>query len=67
MVFDQTQDTQMYMILTERTPRLNISNQLSNLTHDVNDQVDPEDLTLQMITKMRLIIELHESLLENVD
>lgn len=55
------------MILTERTPRLNISNQLSNLTHDVNDQVDLEDLTLQMITKMRLIIELHEPLLENVD
>jgi hypothetical protein len=53
--------------MTWRIPRLNIDNQLSNLTHVVNDQVDPKDLTLQMIVKMKLIIELHESLLENVD
>ncbi len=66
MVFNQTLDT-LYMIMTWRIPRLNIDNQLSNLTHVVNDQVDPKDLTLQMIVKMKLIIELHESLLENVD
>lgn len=50
-----------------RIPRLNIDNQLSNLTQVVNDQVDIEDLTLQMIAKMKLITKLHESLLENVD
>jgi len=56
-----------YMILTGIIPRLNIDNQPSNLTQVINDQVDPKDLALQMIFKMKLIIELHESLLENVD
>jgi len=55
------------MILTTKTPGLNIDNQWSNLTHVIHDQVDHKDLTLQMIAKMKLIIELHEYLLENVD
>jgi hypothetical protein len=55
------------MILIGKIPRLSIDNQLSNLTQVVNDQVDIEDLTLQMIAKMKLITKLHESLLENVD
>jgi len=50
-----------------KTSRLSIDNQLNNLTQVVNDQVDPEDLTLHMIVKMKLIIKLHEFLLENVD
>jgi hypothetical protein len=55
------------MILMGKTSRLSIDTQLNNLTHVVNDQVDLEDLTLHMIIKMKLIIKLHESLLENVD
>jgi hypothetical protein len=54
------------MTLTRKTPKLRIYNQLSNLTQAVNDQVDSKDLTLQMTTKMNLITELHEFLLENV-
>jgi hypothetical protein len=51
-----------YMILTGKTLRLTIDNQLSNLTQMVDDQVVPKDMALQMISKMELVVQLHESL-----
>jgi len=33
----------------------------------VDDQIVPIDMALQMVSKMELVVQLHESLLENVD
>jgi hypothetical protein len=50
------------MILTGRTLRLIVDNQLRNLTKMVDDQVVFEDMALQMMSKMELVVHLHESL-----
>jgi hypothetical protein len=47
--------------------KLTIDNQLNNLTQVVDDQVAPKEMDLQMVSKMELVAQLHESLLENVD
>jgi hypothetical protein len=40
---------------------------LNSLTQVVDDQIDLEKMALQMVSKMELMAQLHESLLENVD
>ncbi len=49
------------------TPRLTIDNRLNSLTQVMDDQIDLEEMTLQMVFKMELVAQFHESLLENVD
>ncbi len=56
-----------YMILTNRTPRLTIDNWLRNLTQIVEDYITNEEMELQMVFKMKLVVQLHEALLQNVD
>ncbi len=55
------------MILIGMIPRLTIDNWLNSLTQVVDDQIDLEKMALQMVSKMELMAQLHESLLENVD
>jgi len=40
---------------------------LNSLTQVVDDQIDLEKMALQIESKMELVAQLHESLLENVD
>jgi hypothetical protein len=55
------------MILTRMIPRLTVDNRLNNLTQVMDDHIDLEEMALQMVFKMELVAQLHESLLENVD
>ncbi len=55
------------MIIMGMTPRLTIDNRLNSLTQVMDDQIDLEEMTLQMVFKMELVAQFHESLLENVD
>jgi hypothetical protein len=56
-----------YMIMTNRTPRLTIDNRLSSLTHIMEGRIVHEEMSLHMVSKMKLVVQLHESLLQNVD
>jgi hypothetical protein len=56
-----------YMIMTNMTPRLTIDNRLNNSTQIVEDRIVHEEMALHMVFKMKLVAQLHESLLQNVD
>lgn len=56
-----------YVIMTNKTPRLTIDNRLSSLTWIVEIQIANEEMALQMVSKMKLVAQLHEYLLQNVD
>jgi hypothetical protein len=55
------------MVLTGRTPRSTINNNLSGLCDVFDDQESPKVMANQMIFKMQLIASVHKSLLENVE
>jgi hypothetical protein len=50
----------------KKTSRLTIDNRLNNLTQMVDDQMVLTDIALHMVSKMELVAQLHESLLENI-
>jgi hypothetical protein len=54
------------MVLTGCTPRLTIDNNLNGLCDVFDEQENPEVMVKQMIRKMRLIVSVHKTLLENV-
>jgi hypothetical protein len=54
------------MVLTERTPRLTINNNLNGFCDVFNEFKGPEAMVEQMVQKMQLIV-VHISLLEHVD
>jgi len=56
-----------YMILTRRTPRLNVDNSLNSLIKIVDDHMELKDVFLHMVKKMELVACLHDSLLENLE
>ncbi len=56
-----------FMVLIGRTPRLTIDNNLSGLCDVFNEQENPKVKAEQMILKMRLIANVHKTLLENVE
>jgi len=56
-----------FMILTGRTPRLRIDNYLHSLTAEVDDTTDVETTAEQFMQKVRLIANIHENVLLNVE
>jgi len=55
-----------FMVLTGRSPRLRADNYLSALTGVVDDGVDVEQIAAQFLEKVKLIANIHESVLLNV-
>jgi len=55
------------MILTKRTPRLRADNYLHSLTAEVDDAADVETTTEQFMQKVKLIANIHENVLLNVE
>ncbi len=53
-----------YMNMTNMIPRLTIDNRLNNLTHIVEDRIVHKEMALHMVFKMKLVGQLHESLLQ---
>jgi hypothetical protein len=56
-----------FMILTGRTPRLRADNYLHALTIVTNDDVDVEIAASQFLQKVKLIANIHENVLLNVE
>jgi len=56
-----------FMILTSRTPRLRADNYLHALTIVINDDVDVEVVAAQFLQKVKLIANIHENVLLNVE
>jgi hypothetical protein len=56
-----------FMILIGRTPRLKADNYLHSLTAVVDDTTDAKITTEQFMHKMKLIANIHENLLLNVE
>jgi hypothetical protein len=56
-----------FMVLTNRTPRFTVDNNLSGLCDVFDEQENPKIIVEQMIFKMQLIAKLHKTLLENVE
>ncbi len=55
------------MVLTSRTPRLTIDNNLNGLCDVFNEYASPKVMADQMILEMQLIGSVHKFLLENVE
>jgi hypothetical protein len=55
------------MILTGRTPRLRADNYLHALTVVTDDDVNVEVAATQFLQKMKLIVNIHKSVLLNVE
>jgi hypothetical protein len=55
------------MILTRRTPRLNVNNSLNSLIKIVVAHMELKDVASHMVKKLELVASLHESLLENLE
>jgi hypothetical protein len=56
-----------FMILTGRTPRLRADNYLHSLTAEVDDTADVETTAEWLVQKMKLIANIHENVLLNVE
>jgi hypothetical protein len=56
-----------FMILTSRTPCLRVDNHLHALTATTNDDVDVEVAATQFLQKVKLIANIHENVLLNVE
>jgi hypothetical protein len=56
-----------FMILTKCTPRLRTNNYLHSLTAVVDDIVDARTIMEQFLQKMKLIANIHEHVLFNVE
>ncbi len=55
------------MVLTGRSPKLVVDNNLNGLCEVVDEQIGHETMAEQMIWKMQLVSNIHKSLLENVE
>jgi hypothetical protein len=55
-----------FMVLTRRTPRLTCDNDLSSFTNVQKDDT-LDEMTQLMVEKLKLISNMHSSMLENVD
>jgi hypothetical protein len=55
------------MVLIGRTPRLTCDNGLFGFTNVEKDELTLEEMTQLMVEKLKLISNMHFSLLENVD
>jgi hypothetical protein len=53
------------MVLIGHTPRIKVNNKLCMLIQTFDEEMNVEQLTKQMISKMQLISELHKSILSN--
>jgi hypothetical protein len=56
-----------FMILTGRAPRLRVDNYLHALTVTTNDDVDVEVVAAHFLHKVKLIANIHENVLLNVE
>ncbi len=56
-----------FMVLTGRSPRLRADNCLDNLTNVIDDTSTEEDMAAQFLEKVRLIANIHEHVLLNVE
>jgi hypothetical protein len=56
-----------FMILTGRTPHLRADNYLHSLTAEVDDTANVETTAEQLMQKMKLIANIHENVLLNVE
>jgi hypothetical protein len=56
-----------FMIMIGRTPRLKADNYLHSLSTMIDDNVDVEATVAQFLQKMKLIANIHENVLLNVD
>jgi hypothetical protein len=56
-----------FMVLIGRSPRLRADNYLNALTGVVNDGVDVEQIAAQFLENVDLIVNIHESVLLNVE
>jgi hypothetical protein len=56
-----------FMILTGRSPRLRADNHLNALTDEVDDASSVEDTAIQFLEKVRLIANIHENVLLNIE
>lgn len=54
------------MLISGHTPRLKVDNHLNMLLHMLDEELSVKQLTKQMITMMKLIVNLHKSVLGNV-
>jgi hypothetical protein len=55
------------MVLTGRTPRFTCDNGLFTFTNVEKDELTLEEMTQLMVEKLKLIFDMHSSVLENVD
>jgi hypothetical protein len=55
------------MVITRRTPRLTCDNGLSAFTNVEKDEFTLDEMTQLMVEKLKLISDMHSSVLENVD
>ncbi len=56
-----------FVVLIKRIPRLTIDNNLNNLCDMFDEHVGPEVMAKQIVHKMQLIVNVHKSLLKNVE
>lgn len=54
------------MLIIGHTPRLKVDNHLNMLLHMLDEELSVKQLTKQMIIMMKLIVNLHKSVLGNV-
>jgi hypothetical protein len=55
------------MVLIRRTPRLTCDNGLSVFTNVEKDEFTLDEMMQLMVEKLKLIYDMHSSVLENVD
>jgi len=55
------------MVQIRRTPRLTCDNGLSTFTNVQKDELTVDEMTQLMVEKLKLIFDMHSSVLENVD
>jgi len=56
-----------FMVLTGRTPRLRADNCLNALTNEIDDAATVEDMSTGFLEKVKLIANIHEKVLFNVE
>ncbi len=56
-----------FMVMTGRSPRLRADNYLNALTRVMDDGVDVEQIAAQFLEKVKLIANIHENVLLNVE
>jgi hypothetical protein len=56
-----------FMVFTRHTPRLTIDNSLNGLCDVFDEHARSELNAMQMVHKMELIVNVHKSILENVE